>query len=116
MRNGAPTIAAAPTAAEVCTHYTLGEEAKKLLRSDLTAVQYLDLLLAGQQHLDAVRFLAHALPKREAVWWACLCARQVCGAEAPAPMTAALGAAEKWVAEPSEDHRRAALPAAEAAT
>jgi len=26
---------------------------------------------------DAVRVAAHALPRREAVWWACMCARAV---------------------------------------
>jgi hypothetical protein len=105
----------AKTAAEVCRHFTLGEEAWKLLRPELSPRQYLDLLTGRQQVTDAVRFLAHALPKREAVWWACLCARQVSGGGPPAKEAAALQAAEKWAADPSEDNRRAALPAAEAA-
>src|SRR5262249_46936566 len=65
---------------------------------------------------DAIRFLAHALPKREAVWWACLCARAVAPSPPPAPILAALEAAEAWVSDPSEENRRQAMPAAAAAT
>jgi hypothetical protein len=68
-----------------------------------------------EQFPDAARFLAHALPKREAVWWACLCARQAAGANLPAKPAAALQAAERWAADPSEDNRRKAQAAAEAA-
>jgi hypothetical protein len=114
--NGTLTKLSARTAAEVCQHFSLGDEARTLLRESQTPGQYLDLLIEKHQHLDAVRFLAHALPKREAVWWACLCARSVAGAN-PAPgYTAALQAAETWVADPSEDYRRAAMAEAEKAT
>lgn len=63
---------------------------------------------------EAVRLAAHALPKREAVWWACMCARAV-----PDPSVAdhdlkALAAAEAWVRRPDEASRRAAMAAAEA--
>ena len=75
-------------------------------------MQFLDALIGKQHFLDAVRFLAHALPKREAVWWACVCARQVADGKEPAPVKAALAAAEKWVADPSEDNRATAMPAA----
>jgi hypothetical protein len=105
----------AKTAAEVCKHFPLGEEAKKLLGDGLTPAQFLTALIEKQQFPDAVRFLAHALPKREAVWWACLCARATAGPNPPAPIAAALQAAEKWVVDPSEENRRAAMPAAEAA-
>jgi hypothetical protein len=105
----------AKTAVEVCKHFSLGEEAKKLLRDGLTPAQFLTVLIEKQQFPDAVRFLAHALPKREAVWWACLSARAVAGSNPPPQITAALQAAEKWVADPSEENRRAAMPAAEAA-
>jgi len=105
----------AKTAAEVCKHFALGDEAKKLLRDGLTPAQFLDTLIEKQQFPDAVRFLAHALPKQEAVWWACVCARSVGGSNPPPKIAAALQAAEKWVADPSEGNRRAAMPAAEAA-
>ncbi len=115
MNNDTLAKVAAKTAGEVCQHFPLGEEAKKLLRDDLTPRRYLDLLLDKQQYPDAVRFLAHALAKREAVWWACLCARSVAGTSPPPKIAAALRAAETWAADPSEDNRRAAMPAAESA-
>src|SRR3984893_7309151 len=105
----------AKTAAEVCKHFQLGDEAKKLLGDGLTPAQFLDTLMDKQQFPDAVRFLAHALPKREDVWWACLCSRAVVGSNPPPKFAAALQAAEKWVGDPSEETRRAAMPAAEAA-
>ena len=112
--NGLAKITA-KTAAEVCKHFALGEEAKKLLREGLTPGQFLDTLIEKQQFVDAVRFLAHALPKREAVWWACLCTRAVAGLNVPPKIAAALASAEKWVVDPSEENRRAAMPAAEGA-
>ena len=114
MSNGWAKVTA-KMAAEVCKHFPLGEEAKKLLRDGLTPAQFLDILMDKQQFPDAVRFLAHALPKREAVWWACLCGRAVAGPNPPPQIAAALQAAEKWVVDPSEENRRAAMPAAEAA-
>ena len=105
----------AKSATEVCKHFQLGDEAKKLLRDGVTPAQFLDTLIEKQQFPDAVRFLAHALPKREAVWWACVCSRAVAGSSSPPPITAALQTAEKWVADPNEENRRAAMPAAEAA-
>ncbi|MCI0461363.1 MAG: hypothetical protein L0Z62_30815 [Gemmataceae bacterium] len=74
----------------------------------------LDLLLENQRYPEAVRLVAQALPKREAVWWACQCVRQAGGPQLPATAAAALGAAEKWAADPSEDNRRSAFAAAQA--
>src|ERR671937_3326223 len=98
MSNGLAKVTA-KTAAEVCKHFPLGDEAKKLLRDGQTPAQFLDLLIEKQQFPDAVRFLAHALPKREAVWWACLCARAAAGPNPPPKAAAAVQAAEKWVAD-----------------
>jgi hypothetical protein len=55
------------------------------------------------------------LPKREAVWWACVCARETLRPEAPPAVAAALQAAEAWVYQPSEETRRAAMKHAETA-
>lgn len=105
----------AAKAAEVCERVTLGEEAKALLKVEMTPKQYLTRLIDGKQPLDAIRFLAYALPKREAVWWACLCARKVADPGMPEEQTAALRGAEAWVVDPTEENRRAAMPLAEAA-
>ena len=103
------------TAAEICQHFHLGEVAKKLLQDGMTPQQFLNSLIQQQQYVDAVRFLAHALPKSEAIKWAWLCARQHHGANPPEKISAALEAVDKWIAEPSEENRRAAMTAAERA-
>jgi hypothetical protein len=115
MSQGTLTRVSAKTAAEICTRFALGDQAKTLLRDGLSPRQFLDLLLEQLQFVDAVRLLAYGLPKPEAVWWACLCGRSVAGGSPPPKVAAALQAAEKWIANPSEDHRRAAQKAAEAA-
>lgn len=115
MSNSILTRVAAKTAAEICQHCPLGEAAQKLLRSNLTPSQYLNALTEQQLDVDAIRFLAYALPKREAVWWACVCVRKAQGGTLSSAAATALQAAEKWAADPSEDHRRAAMAASQAA-
>jgi hypothetical protein len=115
MSSGTLAKVTARTATEVCQRFALGEEATKLLVDSQTPPQFLVVLTEKQQYIDAIRFLAYCLPKREAVWWACACARGVLGDKPAAPVAAALQAAEKWVADPSEDNRRPAMSAAEAA-
>jgi hypothetical protein len=74
----------------------------------------LDALIQASLVTDAARLVAHALPKREAVWWACMCARATEAAPAPADAEA-LTAAETWVRKPEEPNRRQAMAKAEAA-
>jgi hypothetical protein len=73
----------------------------------------LEALLAAGRLPDALRLLAHALPKREAVWWACMCARAVPDPKLPAEDAAAIEAAEAWVRRPDDPSRRAAMEAAQ---
>jgi hypothetical protein len=101
------------TAAEICRDVPLSEAAAKLLRADMQPRPFLDLLIDKQHYADAARFLAHSMPKREAVWWACLCIRPEKGAVVSAPGAAAQQAAEAWVADPSDEKRRAAHAAAQ---
>ena len=94
----------------------LDAECAGLVQGAATAEAAIARLEAAGKLIEACRVVAHALPKREAVWWACMCAR---GAppdpvETPADQ-AALLAAETWVRRPEEAHRRAAMTAAEAA-
>jgi hypothetical protein len=62
-------------------------------------------LEAAGAHVDLLRLLAVALPPREAVWWACLAARDLLG---EAEATPALLAAEAWVRKPGDQTREAA--------
>jgi hypothetical protein len=99
----------------ICRHSAPGDEARALLEEGQAPRPFLDLLIARRLHADAVRFLAHLLPKREAVWWAASCAREAAGAEVAPAIEAALSKTESWVVDPGEENRRAAMAAAEAA-
>ena len=99
----------AATAEEICRTVALDESARKLINGDTTPAAFLDLMLEREAFIDATRFLAYALPKREATWWACLCAREALPPQPDDPAVGALKAAEAWVYKPSDENRRAAL-------
>ena len=115
MSTGGSARAPGITAAEVCRAFELGKEAQELLQPALLPRPYLDLLIGHMLYPDAARFMAHAMPKREAIWWACLCARKVYGPSPPVKAAGALQAAETWLAKPTDEQRRAAFKAGEAA-
>lgn len=71
------------------------------------AAQVLESLYRQDAPLDMLQVLAHALPARQATWWACLAAREM-GAT-----TAAVTAAEAWVRQPGFETRLAAREALE---
>ena len=99
----------------ISTVAELGEEAMALLRPELHPLDFVALLMEKTLYPDAVRFIAHALPKREAVWWGWVCARRAAGENPPPKIKAALDATEKWIAQPNEDNRRSAMAAAQKA-
>lgn len=79
-----------------------------------TAAEAVDRLEAGGFGNDAMRLTAHALPKREAVWWACMCAAAIPDPALAAADAEARVAAEAWVRKPADDAlRRAAWDAAQ---
>jgi Family of unknown function (DUF6931) len=100
---------------EICGLVTLSEAAQALLAPDLAPGDYIERLCAEGLWADAVRFLAHALPQREAVWWACLAARAALGEAPPESPAKAVAATEAWVYRPTEENRRAAMAAGDAA-
>jgi hypothetical protein len=111
------------------------EQSRLKLIFDLPAVLSLaepDLTVASQvsdatttpdalAHLEstnlplALRLYAFALPRREAVWWAAMCAAGTRPSAQPAAERAAREAAEHWVRRQDEPARRAAMAAARAA-
>jgi len=96
----------APTAKEVAAQFELAPEAKGLLNSQ-TPPQFLAALLDYGHDRDALRFLAYALPKRYAVYWAYLCVKAMQPKEVPPLAAKALEAAHKWILDPAETNRRA---------
>lgn len=104
-----------PSAARICEVAEIPDEARALLQPDMPPQRYVEILSERGEFAGAVRFLAHSLPKREAVWWAWFCARRASGANPPPAIQACLSATEKWIAQPTEDNRRGAMKAAEQA-
>lgn len=101
-------------AAELAAPLPLSEAALALLAPAQTPRQFFDALAARPALAeDALRFLAAALPKREAVMWAVACVRSVLPKPAPDAAKALL-AADAWVKDPSEANRRACEAAAQA--
>lgn len=111
--SGAPPRPNAP-AFEVAARFQPSPEAKALLAPDIAAREYVDVLLKKDLYNDAVTFVAHWLPKREGVYWACLATRQSLGDETPRKERAALEAAERWLEKLDEPSRRSCEAAAQA--
>lgn len=92
----------------------LGPDALALLGDGVDPESFLRRLLERELYPDATKYLAHALPKRETVWWGLLVVRSHLGEQAPPAATAVLAAAERWVRQPTDEHRHAAMKVAEA--
>jgi hypothetical protein len=105
-----------PDLEDFCLEIGIGRTAKLYLRPGITPRQYFGRLLVHDEPGDAVRFQTYSLPKREAVWWACLCLRSVADPMRKPKQAEALKAVVRWVLDPSEEHRRAAGEAGKAAT
>lgn len=93
----------------------LEPEAAAAVAGAQTAAEGVERLEAHGFRNEVARLAAHALPKREAVWWACMCAGAVPDPALPAADASAKQAAEAWVRKPTDDAlRRAAWDAAQA--
>lgn len=95
-------------ASEIYEHIDLEKDAEELTDASYTPEQYLEALINDKQYYSAVIFLAHALPKREAVWWACVCSKSIVTEETKKDDVDALKSAEQWVYNPNEENRRLA--------
>ncbi len=77
------------------------------------ARHYAELLIQHDLWMPAINYMSHAIPAREGIWWAWFCARKSVLAKATPDEQRALSLAEAWIAQPSEDNRRAAKFCAE---
>lgn len=86
-----------------------------MVLADCTLVpDALQRLEAGGFLVEATRMVAHALPRREAVWWACMCASHTAPPDLPENDRLARETAENWVRQQSDKLRREAMGKAEA--
>ncbi|SHF77257.1 hypothetical protein SAMN04487965_2665 [Microbulbifer donghaiensis] len=93
------------TAAELLKHFEVSEEAEEHVVPETAPEVSIDRLMEAGLYPDAIKLLAHGLPKREAVWWACLSARDIQNPQTDEDNINALIAAESWVKKPSEEAR-----------
>lgn len=101
----------------ICDRFKLSDETKCLIDAKLQATEFLQRLINEKFYHDAIQFLAHGLPKREAIWWAYLCAEQTeLSDEADNDILNALNIIKTWIYEPKESTRRLAEKASEKLT
>jgi hypothetical protein len=76
---------------------------------------FLDELVGRGLPADALTLIAHTLPKRYVVAWACDCLKAVIARDPRAGDIdrAGLALTQQWLADPTEDNRRAAIEFAE---
>jgi len=99
----------------VLPHLQLDEHGRSALAGCQGSIEALDRLEKAGLLIEATRLVAHALPPREAVWWACACSRHTAASAANLAGEAQVReAAEEWVRKPSDEHRRRAMKQAEA--
>lgn len=96
------------SANELLKHLELDEQSLTYLENDQPIPDYIKLLMDNELYDDAIRVLCHALPNREAVWWACICAKYHVASQADSLYQETVLATEKWVYDPSEKNRRLA--------
>lgn len=99
---------------QVCTSADLSTAARRLWQADISGTAYLKLLQQQDLPEDGLRLLPHLLPRREAIWWGCLCAWEMTRQHEQSSCREALKAACCWVSDPSEANRRAAQVPADA--
>lgn len=94
------------TAQSLLDHFELYDEKADLCLVRDTAPQIsIERLADSGFFLDAIKLLAHGLPKREAIWWSCLASRSTLRPETDEFNHRALLAAESWARKPSEENR-----------
>jgi len=101
-------------ASEIATKIELSDGAKTILKDELSPAQFMSVLIDQQFYTDAVLFLAFSLPKREATWWACLCAKGGLKDKAKPEDLKAMELAEAWVYRPTNENCQVTMKAAEA--
>ncbi len=104
------------TALEVTQRYKPSAPAAALVKDKMPPARYFELLCEQRLHGDAIRFVAHLLAKREAVWWGTLCVwKTLRAAKVPPTEERLLKAVLAWILQPGEVSRRATQPLAQAA-
>src|ERR1700736_158127 len=92
--------------ATVVERATLSAEALATLQGSTDVADAIVRLEASGFAPEAVRVMAHALPKREGVWWACMCAVNTMPDDLPAEDRRARETAELWGRQEKKEQPR----------
>ncbi|MCZ4294570.1 DUF6931 family protein [Vibrio sinaloensis] len=95
------------TCGQILPRFKASEEAQQQLDPEMSVSQALEALQQAQLFNDLIQFLAHALPVREAVWWASLCLQLRQDVWNPTQLQC-IQTAQQWVQSPAEELRRKA--------
>ncbi|MFT5559507.1 MAG: hypothetical protein ACI9RZ_001993 [Sphingobacteriales bacterium] len=91
-------------ALDILALYEASDELTELAVLQNDPAKLIDAAVGQELFSDIVIFIAHALPVREAVWWACCCAAQ--RTDWNDDEANAIRAAKAWVHAPDETSRR----------
>ena len=100
------------TALQILERFEFSEELQVTPDDGELPEDFATRLSTTSEENQSLLFLAYALPKRCAVWWLIQCIREAesLKTEGDGPM---LSAAERWVVDPTDEHRRQAMVIAE---
>lgn len=112
MDDTTPTLRTGQTLGQLARAAGLEDDALAVVDAASDGPSTFAALLEAGHPVAAIGLLAHALPRREAVFWAFTCARDATGDEGPEAALKALEATRAWIADPSDANRRAAFDAA----
>jgi hypothetical protein len=101
--------------ADLLPRLDLSSDAAASITTCVLPSEALARLAEGDLLIEAARLCAHALPAREAVWWATRCAAATAPATLPQPDQEASALAEAWVRQRADTTRRAAMDKAQQA-
>ncbi len=101
------------SAADLVEAAELEDPARDFLSEGMRPEAFVDRLRDEEQWTDALTFMAHALPTHEAVGWAVQCDRSTAAGDEGERHEVLLAAVERWLREPDEERRQAALQLAQ---
>lgn len=91
-------------AKDIMALYEPTAEAQEVLGDNMSPYDWLEQAVNSELYSDAVTFIAHGLPIRESIWWACNCASS--RDDWSTEENDAINAAKAWVYTPDETSRR----------
>jgi len=94
-----------PFGIQILQRFPASDEAKALVIEDQPTEASIQALIDGKLYYDLTQFVAHAMPVREAIWWAAITLEQRNDVWSNAQRQC-IDTAKQWVKAPSEELRR----------